>query len=277
MGEEDGADVLGVEIERAARLVVPLRARVAKAVPGRERPAIELEHPQPQPAPVEGRVCELAMKVPQRAREGARGAAPALLVQREQRLEVGVDRRQIITEPKAKLAELGELALATAHLLAKIAAAASEKPLPVHAADRDHGARLGREDLRPERRAPALVRGHLLADEQIAADRRQVAFERLGHRLAVVRPADRRQPIRRPVPEQPGHSQGTLASDDKRNLPHDRAIRPRQQRNLWRAAAPEVREPRIAPPERREQVPVLRHQALRLSARGGERLHPFDH
>ena len=111
---------------------------------------------------------------------------------------------------------LGELALPPPYLLAEVAAAAGEIPVPVQALNRDRRARLVEDHVRTERFRPALLDRHLLADEQVAID----LGEKLGQCVRDLGPilvaTDRGEPVSRPVTKQPRHPDTGLATGDER-------------------------------------------------------------
>src|SRR5207302_6135512 len=89
MRQEDKTDRGAVPRRVAARLVEALGAREAEPVPRRDRPALDLEEPEPEPAPLAGQRGELEVEGPlARPVEGRRALVPARRVEREERREL---------------------------------------------------------------------------------------------------------------------------------------------------------------------------------------------
>lgn len=147
-------------------------------------------------------------------------------MQREQGLEIVREPVRLVAEAKPQLAALRKPALVAAHLLAEVAAALSEELLPVDPGYRDRRARLALENSRAEGCCPALLRRHLLTEEQVTATLGEKAAQRRGRRWTIVRRTNRGQAIAGTVAEQPGGPRSALAMLDQRQQGADRAVRP---------------------------------------------------
>ena len=127
MGHEDEADRVPVQGRVAAGLVVAADRADLEAVPCGDRPAVQLEQPEPQPAAPEGLPRQLSVEG--RVAEVGRRGAPARPVEGEQRVEVTVERRRV-SKARDDVAFTAECSLAAAELLAEVPAPLREVLVP---------------------------------------------------------------------------------------------------------------------------------------------------
>jgi hypothetical protein len=148
-----------------------------------------------------------------------------------------------------------ELALAPAHLLAEVAAAARE-PLLERALDVEHRAALAAHDRRAEQCRPALLRGQLLGEQDVAAEAAvaERPRERARHHGHVLGRADGPQPVAGAVADEAQQAGRPLAREVGGHDAHHVARLVAHREGPQLPARAEVTPPGRDPVGRREQV-----------------------
>src|SRR5262245_6020262 len=221
--EQDGADRVSVPRGVASRLVVPVGAAEAEAVPRCHGPSVQLEEPQPQPAALVRADREPPVKPLRLTERGPTLFSPPRPVQGEEDVERRGKLRRILDQPVAHLVLTFEPALLVANLLAQTRRQSGEKLVPIGCGEGERQARLAAGDPPVQKRRPALVGGQLLdVDERVRPRlRAKRDTERRGHAFSVGRHADRPETVALPVAEQSDETDRTDSIRDVRRQQPD--------------------------------------------------------
>jgi len=164
MREQEEADRQWLVRRVSTRLVVATHLRDDVTQPRGNRSPVELEQPEPQPAAVERGAGDVTVE--RRVGEVRLVRAPAGTVQREQRVEVAVE-RLLVRETEPHLAFPFQLPGPATQLLPEVGAAPGEVRLPTVSGDEQDRTCLPAPGSRPEELGPALFPRQLFADEDL--------------------------------------------------------------------------------------------------------------
>ena len=269
MRHEHEAEAVSFKRRIASCLVVAADGADLEPVPGRDRAAVELEEPQPQPTAAERLSRELAVEG--RVAEVRRRRAPARPVEGEEGVEVTVERRRI-RESRGNVAFSANSSLAAPELLAEVPAPRGQVlvPRPRQAQRRT---RLAPPLAPTEHLVPVLVAGELLAEEDIPVEPFERGRERVtrGHLAAsLVHGAEL---VARTMAEEADHAREATApgieGEDGRQQAVGRAHRVEQKFAL----ATEVLPPEPAPQCGREDASRPLGEGVPLPLEAAESVH----
>ena len=227
----------------AARLVVAAHGADLEAVPRRDRPAVQLEHPEPQPTAAERLSRELAVEG--RIAEVRRRRAPARPVEGEEGVEVTIERRRI-RESRGDVAFSANSSLAAPELLAEVPAPRGQVLVP-RRRQAQRRTSLAAPLAPAEQLVPALVAGELLAEEDVPVERFERGRERVtrGHLAASL--VNRAELVPRAMAEEAENAREATAPGVEREDSRERAVgRARRVQEQFVLAA-EVLPPEPAP------------------------------
>jgi peptidoglycan/xylan/chitin deacetylase (PgdA/CDA1 family) len=242
VSHEEKADRVALECRIAASLVVARDGPDLEAVPHRDRATAELEHPEPQPAAVECLTRDLALE--RRVVEVGRRRAPTCAVEREQRVEVVVERRGV-GEARLDLSFSAERGVSPAQLLAEVRAPRREVLLPARR-EVEGGACLGPPQAGAEALGPAFVAGKLLTEEDVPVELLERRPDGTGCNVWIAA-MDRAELVARAVPEEAQHAREAPSPGIQRNDECERAVGRSRRVEEELAVAPVVVPPQPAP------------------------------
>ena len=255
----------------ATRLVVARNRADLEAVPGGDRTAVELEEPEPQPSPPERVAREVAVE--RRVVEVRPLGPPASMVEREQRVQVAVERR-LADEPDRDITLAYECLLASAELLSEVCAAPGDVLLPA-GWEVEGRARFAPPRAAADELTPALVAGQLLAEEHVPVELAERRTKRGSGRPAAPSCVHGAELVAGPVTEEADDAWQSAAPRVEREDQHQGAVTsaPRMEQQL--SIAPEMLPPEPTPERGREDAARALRKGVPLVVEHAEPVHAF--
>ena len=235
----------------ASRLVVAADRADLEAMPRRDRPAVQLEQPEPQPAPFEGLPSQLSVEG--RVAEVGRRRAPARPVEGKERVEVTVERRPV-RESCDDVAFSADCSLAAPQLLAEVPAPRREVFVPGRR-KRERRARLAPPQAAADELRPHLLARQLLTEERVPAEPAERGAEGAGGRGVLAASVDGAEFVTRAVAEEAEDAREAATAGVEGEDGRQRVVGGARGVKQKLASTAEVLPPEPAPERGREDAP----------------------